>query len=28
MALTLLLFSFAAVANALLLALERRVHRH
>ena len=27
MALTLLLFSFAALANALLLALERRVHR-
>jgi len=27
MALTLLLFAFAAVANALLLALERRAHR-
>jgi NitT/TauT family transport system permease protein len=27
MALTLLLFAFAAIANALLLAIERRVHR-
>ncbi len=27
MALTLLLFAFAAIANALLLAVERRVHR-
>jgi hypothetical protein len=27
MALTLLLFAFAASANALLLVVERRVHR-
>jgi hypothetical protein len=27
MALTLLLFAFAAIANMLLLAVERRVHR-
>jgi hypothetical protein len=27
MALTLLLFGFAAIANTLLLAVERRMHR-